>query len=124
MTEQHSDDKYIKCGRCKMKYLNNDDHIKNYFGYTRLNERYKTCLVCRMTRLEYHKTYREEHKEQRKQHYQDNKEHRLAQSKAWQDKNKEYLAEQIECDKCGCYISRDNMTRHKKRQICIKNRNT
>ena len=119
MTEQHSDDKYIKCGRCKMKYLNNDDHIKNYFGYTRLNERYKTCVVCRMSRLEYHNTYREEHKEQTKQYYQDNKEHKLAQGKEWRDNNKEYLAEQIKCDKCGCYISRDNMTRHKKTQKCV-----
>ena len=119
MTEQHSDDKYIKCGRCKMKYLNNDDHIKNYFGYTRLNERYKTCLVCRMTRNEYHKQYNAEHAEQRKKHYQDNKEHKLAQCKAWYDKSKEYRTEQIECDNCGLVLTRQNMTKHKKTQKCM-----
>ena len=47
MTEQNSNDKYIKCARCKKKYLNNDNDIKINFGYNRLKERYKTCIKCR-----------------------------------------------------------------------------
>ena len=40
MTEQHGEDKYIKCSRCKCKYINDDNNIKNDFGFTRLNERF------------------------------------------------------------------------------------
>ena len=47
MTEQVEHDKYIKCSRCKMKYLNDDKHIGEDFGYNRLNERYKVCVKCR-----------------------------------------------------------------------------
>ena len=47
MTEQNSNDKYIKCARCRKKYINNDNYIKINFGYNRLNERYKTCINCR-----------------------------------------------------------------------------
>ena len=47
MTELNSKDQYIKCSRCKCKYINDDEHIKNDFGYNRLEERYKTCMTCR-----------------------------------------------------------------------------
>ena len=47
MTEQNSNDKYIKCARCRKKYINKDHDIKINFGYNRLNERYKTCVTCR-----------------------------------------------------------------------------
>ena len=47
MTERDSRERYIKCSRCKMKYLNNDENINQDFGYNRLNERYKTCVKCR-----------------------------------------------------------------------------
>ena len=60
MTEQDSKDKYIKCSRCKCKYINDDNHIKTDFGYNRLNERYKTCLTCR----DRHKQYVSNNKEQ------------------------------------------------------------
>ena len=55
MTEQDSKDKYIKCSRCKMKYINDDEHIKNDFGYNRLNERHKTCAKCRCKQKQYYK---------------------------------------------------------------------
>ena len=45
--EQSGEDKYIKCSKCKCKYMNDDNHIKNGFGFNRLNERYKTCVECR-----------------------------------------------------------------------------
>ena len=47
MTEQSGDDKYIKCSKCKCKYINNDEHIKTDFGYNRLNKQYKTCMKCK-----------------------------------------------------------------------------
>ena len=47
MTEQSETDKYIKCSKCKCKYINDDEHIKDDFGYNRLNERFKTCVKCR-----------------------------------------------------------------------------
>ena len=47
MTEQSGEDKYIKCSKCKCKYINDDKHIKNDFGFNRLNERFKTCTKCR-----------------------------------------------------------------------------
>ena len=47
MAEQHGEDKYIKCSKCTCKYINDDNHIKNGFGYDRLNERFKTCTKCR-----------------------------------------------------------------------------
>ena len=47
-------DKYIKCSKCNCKYINDETNIKTNFGYTRLNERYKTCCKCRTK----HKQYR------------------------------------------------------------------
>ena len=47
MTENNRDVKYIICSRCNCKYINDDEHIKIDFGYTRLNERYKCCVKCR-----------------------------------------------------------------------------
>ena len=56
MTEQGEDNKYINSSRCnKMKYHNNDDSIKEYFGFTRLGERLKTCTKCRANRKQYNK---------------------------------------------------------------------
>ena len=47
MTDTSEDNKYIKCSKCRCKYINDDDHIKNDFGYNRLEERFKTCVKCR-----------------------------------------------------------------------------
>ena len=47
MTEQSEVDKYVKCCKCRCKYINDDEHIKEDFGYNRLNERFKTCSKCR-----------------------------------------------------------------------------
>ena len=52
MTEQNIKDRYIICRGCKSKYLNDDEHIKHDFEYTRLNERFKTCVSCRARRRE------------------------------------------------------------------------
>ncbi len=72
-------DKYINCSQCKLKYHNNEDNIKNDFGYNRLGERFKCCVRCRNRAKKYadtHKTeisersqkYREEHKEKQKEY--------------------------------------------------------
>ena len=50
MTEQSGEDKYIKCSKCKCKYINDDKHIDNDFGFNRLGERYKSCTKCRNNR--------------------------------------------------------------------------
>ena len=47
MTEPSEADKYIKCSKCRCKYINDDEHIKRDFGYSRLEERFKTCAKCR-----------------------------------------------------------------------------
>jgi len=52
MTDKSREDQYIKCARCRCKYINGDEHIKNDFGYNRLNERFKTCNKCRTGRKE------------------------------------------------------------------------
>ena len=33
--------------KCKSKYINDEEHINKDFGYTRLEEIYKTCVKCR-----------------------------------------------------------------------------
>jgi hypothetical protein len=85
---------YVYCSRCGCKYQNKDENIKEYFGYNRLGERYKTCVKCREKRrvigkrhydnnreeiLEQQKEYRETHKEQKKEYatnyYHENKEY-------------------------------------------------
>ena len=46
MTEQDNDDTHIKCVTCKCKYHNNDESIKDNFGFKRLGDRYKCCVKC------------------------------------------------------------------------------
>ena len=53
MTEEPGNDKYIKCSQCKCKYIHDDEHIINEFGYNRLVERFKTCVKCRLKRSAY-----------------------------------------------------------------------
>ena len=40
-------DTYIKCSKCKLKYKNNDIDIAHDFGYNRLGEQFKTCVICK-----------------------------------------------------------------------------
>ena len=53
MAEESKTDKYIICSKCKSKYINDEEHISKYFGYTRLEERYKTCVRCRSKKQSY-----------------------------------------------------------------------
>ena len=96
MTEQSEADKYIKCSKCRCKYINDDEHIKKDFGYNRLEQRFKTCVKCRTYSRHQNKEYRQEHKEEiaermkeyNKIHYQDNKEY-------YQECNKQYREKQL-----------------------------
>ena len=56
MTEQDNDDTHIKCASCKCKYHNNDESIKENFGFKRFGERYKVCVKCRTIAKDYYKT--------------------------------------------------------------------
>ena len=50
MTDNNSNDnKYINCSRCRCKYINDDEHIDQDFGYSRLGERFKNCTKCRVS---------------------------------------------------------------------------
>jgi hypothetical protein len=116
MTEQGNANKYISCSRYKMKYHNNGESIKAHFGFTRLGERLKTCTKYRAKR---HAKQQEPHrKKYNKRYYEECKEHNNAISKEWRDKNKGYLAEQLECELCGSFVSRDNMQRHARTLRC------
>ena len=66
MTEENSTDKYIICSSCKCKCINDEEHINKDFGYTRLEEIYKTCVRCRARNKVNNKTYYEKHPEKRK----------------------------------------------------------
>ena len=70
MTEEHNKDKYIICSGCKSKYINDEEHISNDFGYTRLEERCKTCVKCRARGKVNNVKYYEKHKETCKTYYE------------------------------------------------------
>ena len=40
-------DDIIQCSTCKTKFLNNKEHVELYFGYNRLEQRFKCCIRCR-----------------------------------------------------------------------------
>ena len=63
MTEENNKDQYIICSNCRCKYINDEEHISKDFGYTRLEERYKTCVKCRERSKIVYKKYYEAHRE-------------------------------------------------------------
>ena len=79
MTEQGEGNKYINCSRCRIKCHNDDDRIKEHFGFTRLGERLKTCTRCREKRNA--KQQKPHRKEYNKRYYEEHKEHKSALSK-------------------------------------------
>ena len=68
MAEQHIKEEYIKCSRCKCKYINDDEHIKIDFGYTRLGKQFKTCNKCRDIRGITNKKYIEQNLDKYKEY--------------------------------------------------------
>ena len=73
MTEEGKNNKYIMCSVCRSKYINDEEHINKYFGYTILYTRYKTCVKCRARQIINNKTYHENHPEKAKEYYEDHK---------------------------------------------------
>ena len=57
MTEEDKNDEYIICSDCRSKYINYEEHINTYFGYTRLEMRYTTCVKCRAIKQIKNKVY-------------------------------------------------------------------
>ena len=72
----------IICNRCKHKYDIHDDEIQIYFGYNKLNERFKCCVKCRtqckLQSTQYYQNNMDKIKEYQKEYgkfyYQNNKE--------------------------------------------------
>ena len=60
MSGQSEQDKYIKRKGCTCKYMNDEEHIKQDFGYNRLGEQLKSCVKCR----DKNKKYKEKVKQQ------------------------------------------------------------
>ena len=67
MAEERKDDKYIRCSKCRSKYINDEEHISKSFGYTRLEERYNTCVKCRGNKVKC-KTYYDKNKDVLNEH--------------------------------------------------------
>lgn len=49
----------LQCSRCKMKYPDNEDNIKEYVCYNRSNNKFKTCIRCRPSKPKVNKTIME-----------------------------------------------------------------
>ena len=74
MTEDDSKEQYIKCSRCKCKYINDDEHIKVDLGYTRLGVRYKNCVKCRGVFFKHYYDNQEQKQECSKKCYEEHRE--------------------------------------------------
>ena len=97
---------YIKCSRCHMKFINDDEHIKNDFGYNRLNERYKQCVRCRNNQANYRESHREEINKKYTEYYKENKEYIIK-------KTRIYNGEEVDCDVCGKTLTRHSFKKHR-----------
>ena len=105
MTEPSEADKYIKCSKCRCKYINDTEHIKNDFGYNRLEERYKTCAKCRDRNNEYSNSQRGI--EARKKYYE--------------IQGRTYNFEKLVCATCGASVCRNRMRDHEQQKGCSRN---
>ena len=47
MAEENKNDTHIRCSKCKSEYINDEEHISKDFGYTMLEDIYKTWVKCR-----------------------------------------------------------------------------
>ena len=126
MSEEDKNDKYIICSGCTCKYINDEEHISNDFGYTRLEMRYKTCVRCRVRSKIKNKTYHENHKEELKQYYEAHKEETKERNKQYREKNADMLKEyerargqiKVNCPNCNCETAKRKLNRHLQSQKC------
>ena len=135
MAEEDKNDKYIICSGCTCKYINDEEHISNDFGYTRLEMRYKTCVRCRVRSKIKNKTYQEKHpekSEKAKEHYEANKDYLKEQNKQYRENNKEHYKEydrarnqiKVNCPNCNCEIVKRKLNSHLQTQTCKKKTHT
>ena len=68
MAEESKNDKYSMCSKCRCKCINDEEHISKYFGYTRLEERYNTCVRCRVRGKVNNKTYYDKNTDELKEY--------------------------------------------------------
>jgi len=96
MANNNTEEK-IKCTRCYMKFINDEESINEHFGYNRLKKRYQTCKRCRnkdtVRYLEYY------------------------------NENKEQVNQKIECGRCGSTIYKRNLHKHESSRKCCNNIN-
>jgi len=122
MAEQNEKKKYIMCSKCRCLYINDDEHIKNDFGFTRLEERYKTCVKCRAYKLDNRERILKQGRERAKDYYEENKEAELERTKQYRDHNKDKIkeksAEVIECKMCGSMVRNWGMACHMRTNKC------
>ena len=126
MTEEAKHNKYIICSDCKCKYINDEEHIIKDFGYTRLEERYKTCVKCRAKKQVKNKRYCEKHSEQFKEYYESHKEEVKEYNKQYREKNKEHFLEydrarnqiKVNCPNCNAGIVKRKLNSHLQTQKC------
>ena len=64
---------YLFCSGCIKKYINDEEHIKQDFGYNRLNIRYKSCIQCQARYLKHRESHKEERRNNSRTYYQENK---------------------------------------------------
>ena len=69
MEETLGEDNFIKCSKCKCKYINDAEHLKTDFGFNRLNVRYKCCTKCRERNTKYYKNNASKLQEYNRQRY-------------------------------------------------------
>ena len=122
MTEESNKDKYIICSKCKGKYINDEEHISKDFGYTRLEERYKTCVKCRARNKTNCKKYQDKHKEELKEHNkqyrEEHKEQAKEYDKQYREKNADRLKIKIKCPNCDSEICKNKILRHQRTKKC------
>ena len=122
MTEQLEKKKYIMCSKCRCLYINDDEHIKNDFGFNRLEERYKTCITCRTLKPERREQKLKQGRDYAKDFYEANKEAELERKKQYREHNKDKIkekdAEVIKCKMCDSMVRNGGMTRHMKTNKC------
>ena len=132
MTEEDKNDKYIICNKCRSKYINDEEHINKDFGYTRLEERYKTCVKCRARIKITNKTCSEKHPEKTekaKEHYEAHKEEEAKEhNKQYREKNDDSLKGydrarnhlKVYCPHCERETIKSKLNSHLQSQKCKK----
>jgi len=73
-----------------------------------------------LSRKEYYETNKKKFKEQHKEYYETNKKKINEQHKQYRENNEEKRKEKVKCDICGIFISKTNISTHKKTKKCLQ----